>query len=231
MRLMKKALPLVCTLLLLALGFSMPRLAALLMDQQLEADKTQLKQSNISFTLAQEADIFQTLTRFTEGHVQVILSEGYRMTAKEVTDAAIRARAATLNTTGYVEAPRVTPILLSSRYDPSTSAVFWKCVWWDTSSQQVILWLDDQSGQMVSLTGRAPPNTLSTANTKFPPVVTNLAEYCRLNYPVDSVKLSIDGATVKEARYTILMTKTKNGQEETHAVSILLANNMLYFNN
>ena len=61
------------------------------------------------------------------------------------------------------------------------------------------LWLDDQTGQMVAFTELADgPGTLVVEEKEagveefliFPEAVWNAAEFCRVHYPVDEVKLA-----------------------------------------
>ena len=61
MRRFKQFLPVLGTLLVLALGAAMPRLALLAMDGRMEQETTQLTNTGISLTLTQEADLFRAL--------------------------------------------------------------------------------------------------------------------------------------------------------------------------
>lgn len=230
MRRIFQAVPILFALLLLDLGAFMPQLAALAVDQRLDNNVMLLENEDFSFALEQGTDFFQTLALFGGGHSQVELSEGYRMNVGDAAAAAVdvRMRLAIFDTA--YESPEVTPMLITSRSTPGLSGVFWRCVWRDSMDTPDVLWLDDQSGQMVSFTGRVGQFTISASDTVFPQSAVNAAEYCRLNYPVDAVKLALTNEDDPDGRYTVALLKSQDGQDQTHLISARLVDGWLYFN-
>lgn len=194
-----QAMPILCTLLLVGLGAFMPRIASLALDRQLKTDVAVLENKSISLALEQEADFFRTLELFSSGTSQVELSEGYYM---KLADAQAAAAAARIQLTGSGAADKafeVTPMLITSRSTPGLSGIFWQCVWSSTftnttgesSAIKEVLWLDDQSGRVVSFSGLADWSGLSAYDSLFPQSAVDVAEYFRQHYPVDTVKLGL----------------------------------------
>lgn len=232
-----QAVPFLCTLLLIGLGAFMPRLASLALDRQLENNVVLLENQSISLTLEQGTDFFETLELFSSVASQVELSGGYRMKPEDAEAAAVEARMHFEASGAADEGPKVTPVLITSRSTPGLSGIFWRCVWSDPSAngQEVsirleeVLWLDDQSGNMVSFSGQVEWSSLSVPNSSFPQSAVDVAEYCRQSYPVDTVKLALTDEDTPEL-FTISLTKSRNGQVETYSIPIRIADGWLFFN-
>lgn len=229
--------PILCTLLLVGLGAFMPRIASLTLDRRLENDVVLLENQSISLALEQGADFFQTLELFGSVTSQVELSGGNRMMPVDAKAAAVEALmsfAASDVTYGSLE---VTPVLITSKSIPGLSGIFWRCVWSGTTGDrpeesiglEKVLWLDDQSGKMVSFSGLVEWSSLSAPNSLFPQLAVDVAEYCRQYYPVDTVKLAL---TEEDdlGLFTITLMKGQNGQVETYSIPMRITDGWLFFN-
>lgn len=231
-----QTVPILCTLLLVGLGAFMPRIASLVLDRQLEHDVALLENQSISLSLEQGANFFQTLELFGGVTSQVELSEGYRMKLADAAAAAVEVRMHLTASGASEEGPKVTPVLITSRSTPGLSGIFWRCVWSDTSADkpersirlEEVLWLDDQSGQLVSFSGLADWSSLSAPNSLFPQSAVDVAEYCRQNYPVDTVKLALADED-DPGLFTITLTKSQNGQAETYSIPMRIADGWIFF--
>lgn len=228
-----QAVPIFCTLLLVGVGAFMPRLASLAQDQQLENHVSLLNNQSISLALEQETDFLQTLKLFGSVTSQVELSVGNRMKSADAEAAAVEALmsfAAPDVTYGSLE---VTPMLLTSKSIPGLSGIFWRCVWSDTTIKQPeesirldnVLWLDDQSGKMVSFSGVADWSGLSTP----PQLAVDVAEYCRQSYPVDTVKLALTDED-DLGLFSITVTKSQNGRDVSLVIPMRFLDGWLFFN-
>lgn len=233
-----QAIPIFCTLLLVVLGAFLPRIASLALDRQLENDVSLLENQSISLAFEQGADFFQTLELFGSAASQVELSEGYRMKLADAEAAAVEVRMHLAASGAAVEGPKVTPVLITSRSTPGLSGIFWRCVWSDASADQLagsirleeVLWLDDQSGRLVSFSGLVELSSLSTPNSLFPQSAVDAAEYCRQYYPVDTAKLALTDENDPDGQFTITLTKGQNGQDETYTIPMRIADGWLFFN-
>lgn len=231
-----QAVPILCTLLLVGLGAVMPRIASLVLDRQLEHDVALLENQSISLSLEQGADFFQTLELFGGVTSQVELSEGYRMKLADAEAAAVEVRMHFAASGASEKGPKVTPVLIASRSTPSLSGIFWRCVWSNTStnglegcvSLEEVLWLDDQSGQMVSFSGFADWPSLSAPDSLFPQSAVDVAEYCRQYYPVDTVKLALTDEA-DPGQFTITLTKSQNGKDVSYSVPMRIADGWISF--
>lgn len=234
-------IPIICTLLLLGLGFQMPRLAAAVFDHRLAGEVTPMENAGVSLTLAQEADFFQTLALFAEAPTQIVLQEGYRMTAETAQDAAVNIMAALGNADAAKVSPEVMPLLLSSRSTPGLSGVFWRCQWDGKDGDQEALWLDDQSGRMVSARYRALPRTsvsgsaMAVSTDEIQMAAERILAYCREHYPVSTVGLATADTSAQTQgdgngeSYLMTLVRERDGEAETFSLSLDLYENWLYF--
>lgn len=202
MRRAVRLLPVLCTLLLVGLGAGMPRLAALALDRGLAREVSQREAPSVSLELLQDADFFHTLELFQRRTSQIQLSEGYRMTAEEAAQAA-QAILADLGAGAPADAvPEAIPYLFSDADTQNTSGVFWRCAWDSGGKAEAqLLWLDDQTGMMVGFQGAFRGTVLDEKYAVFQEPATAVAEYCRLNYPVETVKLALESSDNYLAAY------------------------------
>ncbi len=239
MRRFKQFLPVLGTLLVLALGAAMPRLALLAMDGRMEQETTQLTNTGISLTLTQEADLFRALALFGGSHTQVELPEGARMTAREAEDAAAEVLAQIRAWSMVYTDLQAVPVLLTSRDAPGLSGVFWRVIWRGPDGAQETLWLDDQTGQMVAFAGAVSGSSTVWVEDRetaveefliFPQAVWNAAEFCRVHYPVDEVKLGRETDGWADGNFQLTLLRTRDGVEETAAIRLSLREGKLNFN-
>lgn len=239
MRRFKQFLPVLGTLLVLALGAAMPRLALLAMDGRMEQETTQLTNTGISLTLTQEADLFRALALFGGSHTQVELPEGARMTAREAEDAAAEVLAQIRAWSMVYTDLQAVPVLLTSRDAPGLSGVFWRVIWHGPTGAQETLWLDDQTGQMVAFAGAVSGSSTVWVEDRetaveefliFPQAVWNAAEFCRVHYPVDEVKLGRETDGWADGNFRLTLLRTRDGVQETAAVRLRLREGKLDFN-
>lgn len=234
-------IPIVCTLLLLGLGLQMPRLAAAAFDHRLAGEITPMENAGVSLTLAQETDFFQTLALFAEAPTQIVLQEGYHMTAETAQDAAVNIMAALGNADAAKVSPEVMPLLLSSKSTLGLTGVFWRCEWNGKDGYQEALWLDDQSGEMVSARYRALPRTsvsgsaAAVSTDEIQMAAVRMLEYCREHYPVSAVGLAAAETSAQTAgdgsgeSYLMTLVRERDGETETFCLSLDLYENWLYF--
>lgn len=206
--------PILCTLLLVAFGFGMPRLAALALDRGLEREVTRLEDPAVTLDLFQDADFFHTLELFQSRRSQIQLDEGYQMTEEEAAQASQRIMAA-LGAWGSVDsAPIVTPYLVSSATARITSGVFWLCLWNSQEGERQVLWLDDQTGLMVAFQGGFPAVMEEYKYAIYREPAYAVAEYCRLYYPAEHIQLLTENPS-SDAEYD------KQGYGTTYTLSLV----------
>ena len=232
MRRFVKWLPILCTAVLLGTGFFMPRLAALTLDRRLEQEVIQRENSAVSLTLNRERDFFETLELFAVSNTQVELSEGEHRKRAEVEDTAVWIVWELTAGGRLYDVPEVTPVLMTNK-DAGWSGVFWRCVWSDSKGMDEVLWLDDQSGKLVALQGRLGPSVtekktyVATVEPVFQEAAVNLADFLRLHYPAENIRLSL-GA--EDGNYTLALLRETDGREVVHSLPLRLRGEWLYFN-
>lgn len=220
--------PVLGTLLLLALGANMPRLASAALDHSLGQELIQRENGSASLALATKTDFFQTLQIFQSRYAQVELPEGYHLTAQEAEAAAIEA-VLELGMSGTVyETPEVTPVLLTSKEGADLSGVFWHCAWVGTDGAPEVLWLDDQSGTMVSFQLKVGSTMTYVSKDIVPDEVVETAEFCRLNYPVDNAILAFETAGKTDSYYKLTLTQEEEALN--HTLFLRWSPGWLYFN-
>ncbi len=241
--------PVILTLLLLFLGVNMPRLTSLFLDRRLEGETVQREDNYVSLKLEEDRDFFQTLDLFQSVHSQVVLSEGYRMSAEEVQKAASDIWLKLSLSDMVYMTPDVTPILITSKDSPALSGVYWLCVSEGEKGFQSILWLDDQSGEMVAFQSRVKQS--DSSSNMFDEAAMKTAEYCRLYYPVDTVKLALDTVETDnesyikirendsigiatamaeyDTNYTVKLIRSQDGLDDIYTVSLRFKQDWIIF--
>lgn len=243
-----RALPILFTVLVVAVGACIPLFASAAMDRQLEYETKQWEDTSVSLVLSQEGDIFQALKLFRSDHSQVELSEGDAITAQEAKAAAMSAALMLALDAPVQEEPRAVPMLFASSAAPVPSGIFWCCTWGEGEAQTT-LWIDDRSGRMVALDGRVGASDLYVADSPLHESVFSVLEYCRTQYSVDSVDYSTDpkgagedvpaategddaaaAAANRFASYTVTLSRVVDGRTEKCAVPLQLNGERIYFN-
>lgn len=225
-------LPLLGTLLLLALAACLPRLTALALDRRLEQEVVQREDAYISLALAEEQDLFQTLALFRTRQAEISLSVGSRMTEAEAKTAAAALRAE-LRAAAFAEGPDaaalpvVTPMLVTGGEAPSFSGIFWYCTWRGES-----LWLDDESGKVVAFVLRATPFALvetgepdSAILVTSQPQAAAVTDFLRSHYEAEALLLEDN-----ERSGNYLVTLTPGGDQTTCTLPLLVQDGWLLFN-
>ena len=231
------------TFLLLLLSAFLPPLTFFILDHQLENEIMQREDTDISLKFSQNLDFFRTLDLFRSQQTQIELTEGYegyRMTEADVSAAA---KGMILSFGNVYSAPEVTPVLITNKDSLGLSGIFWRCVWGDDAGGQEIMWLDDQSGQMVGFQGRimvsAETEIKSSDNSvaAFAESVYIMGDFCSTYYPVDDVFVTnkslttytkSDGIVLDD--YEIVLTRYQENLVETYHVSVRLRGDFIYFN-
>lgn len=239
MRRAVRFLPVLCTLLLVGLGAGMPRLAALALDRGLAREVSRREAPSVSLELLQDADFFHTLELFQRRTSQIELSEGYRMTAEEAVQAA-QAVLAELGAGGPADtAPEAIPYLFSDADTQNTSGVFWRCIWdGGAEEEDQLLWLDDQTGLMVGFQGFFHRTVKEEKYAVFQEPASAVAEYCRRNYPVETVKLALEPSDNYLAQYpesgapvhTLSLVRDEGGREVALRLPLRSAGQWVGFN-
>ena len=149
---MKKAFAILGALLVVALGFLMPRIAAAIQDQSLEGDVWEKENTAVSLALAKELvdlpefSLLQSLDLFLLHDSMVQLEEGRYTSAEEALQVACELWE-TLDLDAYFgfdtsQPTETVPFLLSDKN--GRSGVFWRCGWRYRPGEEV--WIDDQHG-------------------------------------------------------------------------------------
>lgn len=149
---MKKALAILGALLVVALGFLMPRFAAAVQDRNLEGDVWEKENAAVSLELAQELvdlpelSLLQSLDLFFVHYSEVELEEGRYTDAEEALQVACELWEA-LDLDAYFgfdtsQPTETVPFLLSDK--DGRSGIFWRCGWRYRPGEEV--WIDDQHG-------------------------------------------------------------------------------------
>ena len=157
---MKRALAIGGTLLVAALGFLMPRLAAAVQDQALAGDVRRIENAAVTLELAQKAAEPQELSLADSLDLFALAASAEALEEGRHTSAVKAARAATelgvflpaevfdeeLSDDDSGLLPDVvTPCLLSDKY--GRSGIYWRCGWEEYPGQSV--WVDDQHCKIV----------------------------------------------------------------------------------
>ena len=224
---MKKALAIFGALLVVALGFLMPHIAAVVQDQALARDVRRIENAAVSLELAQKAaepqelGLIESLDLFSLACSAEELEEGRHTSAVKA------ARAATelgvflpadvfdeelLDDDSSVLPDDVTPFLLSDKY--GRSGIYWRCGWEDFPGESV--WVDDQNGKIVGFCLRCPDieGPLNTWN------ISTLCEFiCTWLYTdnlyhtqgvFSSENSQVAGVTLGEDTVIIVLTKVQD---------------------
>ena len=229
MRRLARVLPVLCTLLLLGLGASMPRLASLALDRRLEREITRLDDPTVSLELTQGPDYFQALALARTQSTMIQLTEGRRMTQEEAVAAALELLQALALDGGVYTIDQAMPVLLSSRDVPGLTGVFWQCIFLDGKGRGSFILLDDQSGLPVSFTLPAGAATVSYVSGGFAEAAMDAAEYCRIHFPVSTVKLAAAG---DGTNYTLTLYREEAGEglDTSAVIQLYLDDGWLSFN-
>lgn len=247
MKQIRRAVPILCTLLLLGLGLYMPHLVSLSLNLHLQSEIRQMENSDISLNLSQDTDVLQSLFLFNSlssgGDSAIELSEssqGYRLGAEEVKAVAVEVlKQLKTDITAYDE-PEMTPILFVGTNDSFIrSRVFWQCLWVSGSGETETIWVDDLNEQVVGFILNDPMSPLSVDDSKdnaaystdyskehIPEIVYHLEEFCRRYYPVEEVILQNEGKNM----FTLILTQIQNGLENSYPVFVSWENGRLFFN-
>lgn len=250
MKRLRQAIPVMGTLLLLVLGANMPRLASLVVDRRLEGEVIHREDTHASLEFMGETDFFRTLELFQSEHTWVKLSEGYHMTADEAKAQALD-KLYTLGLSDVVYSPpEVTPMLITSKEFNNLSGVYWRCTSIEADNVQAILWLDDNTGELVSLQSRVQfTDVLQYSPEAYTEAANRIVLYCDKYYPVNEIRLigdlekeySAQSAKIlsENEKYSVYefntyfvvnLIRNKDGEEETLALPIYFIDNWLCFN-
>lgn len=242
-----RALPVLLTVLVVAVGACIPLFASAALDRQLEHETKRWEDTSVSLVLSQEGDFFQTLELFRSDHSQVELSEGEAMNAEKAQEAARYAAALLALGIPMEEEPSVVPMLFASSGAPVSSGIFWCCTWGE-KDKQAQLWIDDQSGRMVALESPISPSEVYASDSPFHEAAFNVLEYCQTQYPIDSLdyEISQDAAgdetvastedavsvskTGRFAQYLVTLSRTVDGRTESCPVPMMIDGERLFFN-
>ena len=151
---MKKIIAILGALLLVALGFMMPRIAAAYQDRSLEGDVRRMENAPVSLALTQELvelpelDLVQSLELFTSPVSIVELEEGRCMSAedalqiaRELVDFLELGMFYTWGIEKTLYPTEAVPFLLTDLN--GQSGIFWRCGWGEPYDDAV--WIDDQN--------------------------------------------------------------------------------------
>lgn len=244
-----RALPVLLTTTVVAVGAGIPLFASEFMDRQLEHETKRWEDTSVSLVLSQEGDFFQTLELFRSDHSQVELTEGEAMDAEKAREAAQYAAALLALGIPMEEEPSVVPMLFASSGAPVSSGIFWYCTW-GVDQEQTQLWIDDQSGRMVAFESPIAPSELYAADSPFHEAAFNVLEYCQTQYPIESLDYEVDQdvvggetpaaaegsvgedlqTTERFATYLVTLSRTVDGRIEACPVIMRLDGERLFFN-
>ena len=243
MKAVLRIVPVLLTVLFVAVGASIPLVSSLIVDRQLDSETKRWDDVSVSLVLSQDSDITQTLELFRSDRSQVRLTEGENLSAQDAMGAAMKAASALSLAAPAQEDMSATPTLFASSGSSVSSCIFWCCEWGE-GEQRSVLWIDDRTGLMVAFDGWVGPSELYAAESPFHEAVFSVLEYCQAQYPIDSVEYEYDSALVENesssafvdaaydrfVSYVVVLSRTVDGRVDECALPLLLDGERLSFN-
>lgn len=123
------------------------------------------------------------------------------------------------------ELMEVTPNLFTRSNDEIAvkSGIYWRCLWIDKNAQATAIWIDDKSGQMVSLMMEYTDDS----DSEIPEIVYDLGKYCLVHYQVDEVQCRKE----TDEYFFIDLIVNSNGEDFVYSVPVRWQNRELLFFN
>ncbi len=153
---MKKHIFCVLLAAVLAFGLFMPELALETYERRLEGGSVEIQNNDISLSIGQDYDYFESLYLFTECSIQLELTEGNRMTGDQAAEKCKELRKRFFpNESESLAHMSVRPYLLAKGNDMASSAIYWMACWYDENGDfDGTVWIDDEKGLLISCGGR-----------------------------------------------------------------------------
>lgn len=233
MRILKKTLPVLGTLVLLCLGAAMPDLVSLALDRHLEQAVATRADNAASLSLSRPLELPEAMALVNGSHTEIELEGSYQMNAEEALGAASTA-VNTLKAAGIVlpalSEPTVTAVLITARERPELSGIFWRCVWGDSGEN--LLWLDDGIGRMVAFRGRAE-EVADLSDGCGAALVDFCVRYYGLSVEAEDSYRAVDGTlTLRDGQFSVVQRGDKEVTSYVSFPAILydVRAGLLYFN-
>lgn len=249
MKAMKKISAFAVTAFLIVFSLFLPYIFSLTIDCH-PGTQTKITESNgISLSLSDNMQIIESVSWFyrpvnlndaasvkseATGYNQSSMvelpenSQMCRMNSGEVSAAAYEIMQEINAGGSFSGAPtEVVPKLLISSGDEVSAkmCVYWRCLWLGEEAQaDAGLWIDDNSGQMVSLMMDYTEKT----DSEIPEIVYTIGQYCLVHYQAEEVRCRKES----EEYYYIDVTVNDNGEKAVYPILIRWQNrDLLFFNN
>lgn len=141
---------------MLALGLLMPDIALKMYESRIEAGTVSFQNNDISLSIGQDYDYFESLFLFTECSAQLELPEGNRLTGDEAAEKCKELRKMLFPDQDVsLDSMSVKPYLLAKGDDMASSGIYWLACWFDENGDfDGTIWIDDERGLLISCGGR-----------------------------------------------------------------------------
>lgn len=249
MKTVKKISIFAVALFVIAFSLFLPYISSLTVDHHLSKQIKEMGSSNISLSLSDNMEILEGLNWFYRpvdmndeasvksaalGYDQSSMvelseySQMCRLSKERVSFTAVEI-IKEINADDFVsgEPTEIIPNLLVSSGEGVTAktGIYWRCLWIDEQAQaNAAIWIDDKSGQMVSLMMEYSDDS----DSEIPEIVYDLGKYCLVHYQVDEVQCRKE----TDEYFFIDLTVNNNGEDFVCSVPVRQQNNeLIFFNN
>lgn len=249
MKTVKKISLFAVTLFVIVFSLFLPYISSLTVDHHLSKQIKEMGSSNISLFLSDNMEILEGLNWFyrpvdlnDEASVKsdalgydrstmVELSEYSqlcRLSREKVSTIAVEI-IKEINAEEFVsgEPTEIAPKLFISLGEEVTAktGIYWRCLWMDEEAEaKAAIWIDDKSGQMVSLM----MEYTDASDSEIPEIVYDLGKYCLVHYQVDEVQCRKE----TDEYFFIDLTVNSNGEDFVCSIPVRQQNNeLIFFNN
>lgn len=249
MKTVKKISLFAVTLFVIVVSLFLPYISSLTVDHHLSKQIKEMGSSNISLSLSDNMEILEGLNWFyrpvdlnDEASVKsdalgydrstmVELSEYSqlcRLSREKVSTVAVEI-IKEINAENFVsgEPTEIVPrLMISTGEEVATKTrIYWRCLWIDEEAEaNAAIWIDDKSGQMVSLM----MEYTDASDSEIPEIVYDLGKYCLVHYQADEVQCRKE----TDEYFFIDLTVNSNGEDFVCSVPVRQQNNeLIFFNN
>lgn len=249
MKTVKKISLFAVTLFVIVFSLFLPNISSLTVDYHLGKQIKEIGSSNISLSLSDNMEILEGLNWFyrpmdmnDEASVKsdalgydrssmVELSEYSQLchlSREKVSTVAVEI-IKEINAENFVsgEPTEIVPMLMISTGEEvaTKTRIYWRCLWLDKEAEaDIAIWIDDKSGQMVSLM----MEYTDASDSEIPEIVYNLSKYCLVHYQADEVQCRKE----TDEYFFIDLTVNSNGEDFLYSVPVRQQNNeLIFFNN
>lgn len=249
MKAVKKISFFAVTILVIAFSLFLPYIASLTVDYHLATQIKIMGSNDISLSMSDGMEILDSVTWFYQpvdindetsvksdlggydSSSMIELSEYSdlcRLSREDALDAAYET-IKELNTDGIISGKptdAVPKLLVSSGNEvKAKTGVYWRCLWISEDSEaNSAIWIDDKSGQMVSMM----MDYTEDSDSEIPEIVYDLGKYCLVHYKAKQIQCWKES----DEYYWIDVTIENNGEDVAVSIPVRWQNKeLIFFNN